>query len=125
MVLRITNNDKEYDNRFYYKLSLFDFSQKEYHPFIATQTWDRVDIDLCDETPGGIIGQLVSNTRVVPIFDVVNVSPKVLSILCEIVPRDRAKLRALYKSDREAFYKLLQDLVSQYRWTDSEEFGGV
>ena len=83
MDLRITNSSKDYGMQVY-KISLYDFGCKEYHPFIITNKWDRIFIDLCDETPKGIIRQLLQLSVVKPIFDRSNISAKVMQPFCFI-----------------------------------------
>lgn len=115
MILKVTDSQLEFGINVY-KLSLFNFGQKEYHPFIATQKWDRVEIDLTDDTPRGYIKQLIQNTVVVPKFDIDNVTPRVMQLLCEVTPDNAAKLRATYLKDKIAFKELVNELSKQYGW---------
>ena len=120
MILKITDNPKELGINVY-TLSLFDFGQKAYHPFIATQSWDRVEIDLTDDTPRGYIKQLIRNTVVIPKFDKDNVTPKVMQLLCEVVPDSAPKLRATYMRDKKSFYNLVGELSAQYGWLEFKD----
>lgn len=115
MILKVTNSQEEFGINTY-KLSLFDFSQKEYHPFIATQEWDRVEIDLNEDTPKGIIRQLTQNIRVVPIFDKENITVKVMQLLCELLPDYSANLRSLYLKNKEGFNDFINEICISNGW---------
>lgn len=112
MDLRITNSSKDYGMQAY-KISLYDFGCKEYHPFIITNKWDRIFIDLCDETPKGIIRQLLQLSVVKPIFDRSNITAKVMQLLCECFPDEAPKLRAAYIKDKEAFNNLINEICPE------------
>lgn len=115
MILKVTDNNVDYGMNIY-KMSLFDFGQKEYHPFIATQEWEKIEIDLNENTPRGIIRQLIKNMTVIPIFDKSNISVRVMQLLCEIVPDSAGELRASFLKDKPKFYKLVKDLSKRYLW---------
>ncbi|MCI9050730.1 MAG: hypothetical protein HFI05_02210 [Lachnospiraceae bacterium] len=115
MILKITDSNEDYSMNIY-KLSLFEFGQKEYHPFIATQKWDIVEIDLNENTPRGIIRQLVKNVIVRPIFDKTNITVRVMQLLCEIVPDSAGELRASFLKDKTKFYVIVKELSERYGW---------
>ena len=59
MNIAITNRAEDYGMDTYI-VSLENFKKKEYHPFIASSKWDDCYIDICEETPRGIIRQVLS-----------------------------------------------------------------
>lgn len=114
MVLRITDSEEDFGITSY-KVSLAAFAMKEYHPMIATTQWDRVYIDCNEKTPRGIIKQLIDTTKVIPVFDKSNVTPRVLQLLCEVAPDQTAALKSAYMKGAEAFNAVISDLEER-RW---------
>lgn len=115
MVLRITNSTEDLGISVC-KVSLTNFTDKTYHPMLATTKWDRVYIDICDETPRGIIMQLVPRARVIPVI-LGEVTPKMLQVLCEILPDEASKLRYTYMKDKSEFRHLL-DIFREEYWKE-------
>lgn len=115
MILRITNRTDELTSLDTYTLTLYDFKNREFHPFIATNPWEKVVIDLCEETPSGYIRQLLRLTRVIPVFDWDNVTPKVFNLLCEIYRQEYVQLRKVY-SDKVALREYIEGMSVRYGW---------
>ncbi len=110
MVLWITDRDIP-DSITNYKIDFRSFASKEYHPFIATTKWEAVNIDITDNTPRGIIKQLVSLAVINPIYDVDNLTMKKVQLLCEIYPDEAAKILYYYKKgEYEELKKVLSGL---------------
>ena len=115
MILKITNSEEIYGLDVY-KISLKNFGLKQFHPYIASQHWDLVEVDLCEETPRGYLKQLLPTTRIVPIFNKDDVTVRVMQLLCEIAPDFAAKLRVSYIKDKTEFNKLLDEVAEFYKW---------
>lgn len=113
MVLRITNSEEDFGITVH-KISLANFAQKEYHPMLAVTKWDKVYIDLCEETPRGIIKQLLRKCQIIPVFDRENVTPRVLQLLCEIIPDESAKLRQSFMKGQDIFKACLDEMEVKY-----------
>ena len=113
MVLRITNNVQDYDDTTHC-ITLSQFGQKSYHPYIASKVWDKVYIDCTDETPRGFIKQLLKRSKVIPVFDVKNLTQRSIQILCEIVPDQSAALRIAFTKRDGSLEKLLEELRHTY-----------
>lgn len=116
MILRITDSTEDFGISTYV-VSLKNFARKEYHPMIAATKWDRVYIECTDETPRGIIRQLIDTVKVIPVYDKDNVTPKVLTLLCEIAPDYNVQLRSTYMSGKQEFRKLL-DSLEEFKWRE-------
>lgn len=113
MVLRITNSTADFGITEQI-VTLENFANKVYHPMIAATTWDKVYIDVTDETPRGYIMQLIKRSRVIPVFNKEEVTPRMLQVLCEILPDEAARLRATYMKDKWDFRKLIDELFEEY-----------
>lgn len=113
MVLRITDSKEDFGIATY-KIPLDAFGRKEYHPLLAAKIWDKVYIDLNDNTPRGYIKQLVRRTQVIPVFDDNNVTPRVMSLLCEVCPDDTSRIRVAFMNGPEQMNKLVAELKE--RW---------
>jgi len=114
MILRIVAGEKEIGELGTHTLTLKEFGMKEYQPFLATEKWERVDIDLTEETPRGLIRQLVKSNHIVPHFDKENITMHIMYLLCEIAVDDAARLRSLYTRDMSAFKEALEEVSKKY-----------
>jgi len=111
MHLIITNseNDVSIDT---YRISLDDFGNKEFHPYIATRKWESISVEVSDKTPTNIIRQILPLGVVKPIIaDVNNISAKQMNILREIFPDSSAALYRKFVSNKEEFYALVKSLL--------------
>lgn len=115
MILRITDSKEDFGITTYV-ISLENFGRKEYHPLLASRIWDCVYIDLNEDTPRGIIKQLVKRTKIIPIFDINNVTPRVMQVLCEICPDYTGQIRVAYSNNKEELTKLLMQIKNE-RWS--------
>ena len=110
MNLRITDSNEDYGIDTY-KLSIEDFSCKEFHPMIATTKWQHIYIDLTDKTLRGIIRQLLPICKVTPVFDRSSVTVRTVQLLCEIYQDEASKLRSLFMEDQSKFFELVDELM--------------
>ena len=109
MVLRITNKPDNADLDAY-TVSLSDFKSGEIHPFLATTKWEKIYVELCEDTPAGILRQVFFSAPIIPIYDRDNITNRVMLLLCEIYRNKAGELRKLYVQDRTAFIALLDSL---------------
>lgn len=116
MKLRVIDGNVDVGELGVYTLSMEQFCMKEYHPFIAANEWDEVRIDLTENTPIGIIRQIVKSYRIIPQFDKENITLRIMKLLCEICVDEAAKLRTLYASDMETFKDFVQELGDKRNW---------
>lgn len=111
MDIVIANNDTEYGIDVY-KISLEQFADKAYHPFIATQKWDNITVEISDETPRGIIRQLLPLGRIkVVIKDVKTLSGTQARLLGEVFPDESARIMKLFMSNKDELCKLVEELI--------------
>lgn len=108
MVLKITDEVAIKDSECV--MTLDEFAMPEMHPFVATTNWEKIFIDLTDKTPKGILRQMKTNVKIVPVIKA-EMSPKIMSLLCEIYADEAASLRALYRTNRAAFDEMVKSLV--------------
>lgn len=99
-----------------YYLTTQQFAMKEYHPFLAVQEWERVDIQLSDAVPRGVIRQLIHSSFVVPHYDEDNITMTVMFLLCEVAEDDSAKLRSAYGRGIDNFKSVLKEVAVKYGW---------
>lgn len=119
MKLRVVTGEKEvFDDVDTYTLTTKELGEPCYYPFLATQEWEQADIDLTEETPRGVVRQLVSSTRVIPHFDKDNITPHVMYLLGEIAADDATQLRSLYLSDTQRFPGFVAELEKRYKWQE-------
>ena len=100
MRLYITEDSvSELDNDIY-TLTPEQFSQPQYHPFIASNQWDGIDIDITESIPTGLLKQVLPNTIITPHVDFDNFTTKCMLLVCEIYTDDSPKIRSLYQRDK-------------------------
>lgn len=114
MVLKITDSSKTYGLNICV-MTLEEFSRKESHLYIATENWERIEVDICEKTPAGYLNQMSVKCPIVPV--VLEINPKVLMRLCEMYPNDRAYLRSHYNKGLEAFETYLKNMDERYSWS--------
>lgn len=99
-----------------YVLTTEQFAMREYQPFLASTRWDEVRIDLDEGTPLGVVRQIIRTNRVIPCFDLENLSLKTVKLLCEICVDESAVIWKLYTSDKVALKEFLADLGKKRGW---------
>lgn len=112
MILRVTNSDVDYGSETY-KISLMDFGCKEYHPFIASNKWEKVYIDITEDTPKGIIRQVIPMLPICPVLDTDNISKRMLFLLCEVFNDEAYELVSLYTTDFSKFKERVINLIKE------------
>lgn len=125
MKLVIVDGEEDVDELGVFTMRMDEFAMKECQPFIATQKWDEVRIDLTEKTPLGIIRQVIRSHKVIPRFDKENITLRVMKLLCEVCVDESAKLRALYASDIDSFYTFVQELGDRRGWWQGGNVHGV
>lgn len=97
-----------------------EFSDKAYHPFIATTEFDKVIVELSSDIPAGYLSQLVtSKNKVIPIINELNQAT--VYRLCEILPDKAAKIRYTYMRDRSNLEALINELAETYNWKEESK----
>lgn len=99
-----------------YRLTQEQFSTKAYHPFIATREWDAITVELSENTPRGIIRELLplGAIRVRVTDSMMEDMPiLLLQLLCEVFPDNVGELRMLYMKDKEVFKTKVMSIVSR------------
>ena len=109
MILRITDEMTGVEPNIYV-ISNYNFAQYEFHPFIAANKWEQVQIDISNDTPVGIISQLVGTAMIIPTVKDVEFTPHAMKVLCEIFPDNRARIRATYMKDLKSCKELVKTL---------------
>lgn len=116
MKLVIVDGEPEAEELGVYVLTMQQFAMKEYHPFLATQEWDEVQIDFTENTPLGVIRQLIRTSKVIPRIDLEHITLRTMKLLCEICVDESAKLRHLYNTNADAFKEYVKELGALRKW---------
>lgn len=115
MILRITDT-QDYSMK-YVKLSMAQFSNKEYHPYIASNSWDYVLLDFVENTPHYIISQIRGYLYIVPYIYKEKLSTiNVMRCIVSLYPDDAAVIRSAFKNDKDKYLSLLDELGERYKW---------
>lgn len=122
MNLYITDSEEFNDRKDMYIISPVNFGTPAYHPYLATNKWEVVYVDITDAVPRGYFKQLIkAGSIVVPVFNG-PVTMKTVLLLCEIFPDDMAKLRVAFTKGKEEFDKVLNIMKEKYGWSMYELF---
>ena len=103
-----------------YVITTDQFKLREYHPFLATQKWDKAVIELNDQFPLGLLSQLINAYRIIPMIKTQDISMRVMKLLCEVVPDRAVEMRSLYCKDKAEYMQLIKDIASKEGWMLSE-----
>lgn len=79
------------------------FNSLEFHPFIATNTWDKVIIKLKQGLMSGYIKQLLSKNNVIEIIldNNTEIDYDLINKLIEVFPNKCTDIRRLYMSKKD------------------------
>lgn len=94
-----------------YVLSLGDFGDKAFHPYIAAQKWDLIVIQVSDKTPRGIIRQLLPIACISAyVENWSSISPHQIQILCEIFPDYAGRIKTTYATNKAGIQQLIMSI---------------
>lgn len=109
MRLIIKDNNYESDSLDDYVISLEDFGDKAFHPYIASHKWELVVLQVNDKTPKGIIKQLLPVAGVsVDVEDWNSLSVHQIQVLCEVFPDYAFRIKAAYGNGSDAVRQLIE-----------------
>lgn len=94
-----------------YRISLEDFGDKTFHPFIATNNWDLITLEVCDKTPKGFIQQLLPLAGIAVILTQDEITVHQVQVLSEVFPDSSAIIKKTYISkDFDKLRELVNNL---------------
>lgn len=114
MILRVQNSAEQGLDTMC--ITPMQFSDKAYHMFIATNTFDKVVIELTDEIPTGYVSQLLTKHKVIPIVNEVN--EKTVVLLAEIYPDKASELRYAWMRNKNKLNEIIESLRENYHWEE-------
>lgn len=117
MKLLITEEERSStDNT--YCLTFAQIEDHAYHPFIATQDWECVEVEITEKTPTMVIAQLANQCTIKPILYVETLDkPFVLKGLQVVASDHTAELRKLFQSNLEQYLCYVQSLADTHDWS--------
>lgn len=117
MKLLITNREHEcgLDEQL---LTVDEFNDITYHPYIQSIYWDIVYLDLDDSINRGFVKQILGRkSRVVPRIVKDIISPRDVLTLIEICPDYAAAFIKAQSSGQEELHKLFKQMSDLYIWS--------
>ncbi len=99
-----------------YVMTTEQFAMKEYHPFLATQKWDRAFIEINNKLPMGLLSQLINAYRIVPILKSLDIDLRTMKLLCEILPEKAVEMRSLFYGNRDEYKRYITVLSQREGW---------
>lgn len=116
MILLITNEEREL-NLDEQQLTVEQFNNIVYHPYIQMLKWDKVVVDLDDSINAGYLKQLlVRKIIIVPRQINERLSVKNVLTLITIYPESAAELLNAQKAGPEELQKVYDKLSETYNW---------
>lgn len=92
-----------------------EFNCIKSHPFIISNRFDEIVIDITNSIQLGYIKHVMSVTKVIPRI-IGEITSHTVSILCEIYKDRAAELRYTFIRDREGFTELVNEMRDEYCW---------
>lgn len=117
--MRLFITDKPDDGRLDCQyISIDNFNDLCYHPYIQSIKWESVIVDLDDRIKRSYIKQIIGrNTKVVPRVLRGSVTPKGLLLLAEIYPDDMAEIYSWSKLPFNEMVEKVNELAEKKHWS--------
>lgn len=117
--MRLFITDKPEDGRLDCQfISIDNFNDLCYHPYIQSVKWESVIVDLDDRITRSYIKQIISrNTKVVPRVLRGSITPKGLLLLAEIYPDDMAEIYSWTKLPFSEMVVKVDELAKKHHWS--------
>ena len=93
-----------------FRLTFNEFKDKTYHPFIATNSWELITIEVNDDTPKGYIKQLIPIATIAVVLTNPVVSVHQVQVLSEIFPDYAGTFKKLFVTDTDKLLELINSL---------------
>ena len=115
MILRITDSIENNESLNVMKMPISEFCDIHSQPWIATQNFEFIVIDLDKRITSGFINAMASKLLVVP--KIIGPNDKdVIRLLIEIYPNEAAKLRYTFIRNRNEIDEVIKELATKYEW---------
>ena len=116
MVLRVSNRiPRDSVNLNEIVMSIEEFADIRNHPYISTQRFDSIVVDLEKNIPLGYLLAVSKTTRVIPRI-VTECNTDVVRLLAELYPDRAAEIRYSYIRDKERLSIIIEELKKSYDW---------
>lgn len=117
--MRLFITDKPEDGRLDCQfISIDNFTDLCYHPYIKSMKWESVIVDLDDRIPRSYIKQIVgTKTKVVPRVLRGSITPKGLLLLAEIYPDNMAEIYSWTKLPFNEMVAKVYELAEKKHWS--------
>jgi hypothetical protein len=94
-----------------YVLPLDSLRDKAYHPYIAGHEWEGVTLQVSDNTPRGILKQMLPIANITVLIDNWStLTVHQVQILCEVFPDSAGILKTTYVKDKNAMRELVEKI---------------
>ncbi|MBR3598481.1 MAG: hypothetical protein IKL53_01240 [Lachnospiraceae bacterium] len=97
-------------------MSTLEFGYINNIPFIISQMFDAIVVDITDNVKLGYLSKFMKVTRVIPRI-VGDITPHCISLLSEIYKDKSAELRYTYMRNKEDIKPLLDKMCVDYEWS--------
>lgn len=114
VVSDIDTDDVSFDT---IRMSITEFNDVRYHPFIVSHSFDEIVIDLSEKVKVGHVRPLLAISKVIPKV-VGEITTHTVSILCELYPDRSAQLRYTFMRDKEELGRIVERMKTEYGWAD-------
>lgn len=115
MRLYITDEQKEDLSFDIITMTTSEFNSIKNHPFISSSKFDEVVIELNENIQLGFIRPLMATTRIIPKI-VGDITPHIISILCELYKERAAEIRYTYIRNKDTFGEYLEKMKKEFCW---------
>ena len=71
------------------------------HLFIASNIWDKLHVDICEEIPEKVLRYVITKCKAVEVTLPENLSEKDVTLLCELYPEKEGQIRKAAMLNRD------------------------
>ena len=115
MILRITNDSIEEVSLNQQVMTIAEFKDIHNHPWLVTQNFDAVVVDLDSEIPTGYLRRLLGRYIVIPKVPE-ECTSTIVRLLGDLYPEYQARLMFTFLKDKTQFKLLLEELAETHNW---------
>jgi len=71
------------------------------HLFIASNVWDKLHVDICDEIPEKVLRYVITKCKTIEVTTPEKLTDKHIALLCELYPHAEGQIRKAAMLNRD------------------------
>lgn len=98
-------------------MSISEFCSILNHPYIVSQDFDCIVVDLDSSIPSGYLSAMIGRTKVIPRING-DITTDIVRLVAELYPEHAAELRFAFIRNKEKLPEIINKLKDDFQWKD-------